>query len=451
MIEGRGAVRLRWLLLSGCGLALGLSCAGNVEQQGGRDAGAGAGSGGGAGECREGERRCHGVYPQHCDDQGKWQGFKACDLSNARATCVGRGDCEVSGCEDDWGDCDGEPSNGCEAHTPTTQLHCGACGKACQAGEVCAAGKCAPAPTSAPSCAMGGDGRGSCGPGHDEDCCQSLLVEGGDTIRLSAEHSATVSSFRLDKFEVTVGRFRGFVEAWVGGWRPAEGSGKHEHLHSGRGLRDAGAPPSYEPGWLTAWNAQLPATRAEWGAKLANKNFSTWTTEVGPHELRPVNYVTWYELYAFCIWDGGFLPSELEWRYVEAGGGENRAYPWGNEAARDQDRSLGVWGCNFTKTGECTDVTVIAFVGSVPGGNARWGQSDVMGNVLEWVYDWHEDPFPKPLLTDYATVTELPRHTRVYRGSSYLANPVYLYPSGRGIAEPESRSSTVGGRCARVP
>ncbi len=87
----------------------------------------------------------------------------------------------------------------------------------------------------------------------------------------------------------------------------------------------------------------------------------------------------------------------------------------------------------------------------MPGGNARWGQSDVMGNVLEWVYDWHEDPFPKPLLTDYATVTELPRHTRVYRGSSYLANPVYLYPSGRGIAEPESRSSTVGGRCARVP
>jgi formylglycine-generating enzyme required for sulfatase activity len=32
---------------------------------------------------------------------------------------------------------------------------------------------------------------------------------------------ATVRDFYLDEYEVSVGRFRKFVSAWVGGWRPA--------------------------------------------------------------------------------------------------------------------------------------------------------------------------------------------------------------------------------------
>jgi sulfatase modifying factor 1 len=42
---------------------------------------------------------------------------------------------------------------------------------------------------------------------------------------------AKVSTLRLDKYEVTVGRFRKFVDAWVGGWRPMAGEGKHAHLN----------------------------------------------------------------------------------------------------------------------------------------------------------------------------------------------------------------------------
>jgi formylglycine-generating enzyme required for sulfatase activity len=47
---------------------------------------------------------------------------------------------------------------------------------------------------------------------------------------------ATISSFRLDRFEVTVGRFRKFTAAWDGGFRPAAGAGKHGHLNGGQGL-----------------------------------------------------------------------------------------------------------------------------------------------------------------------------------------------------------------------
>jgi hypothetical protein len=50
----------------------------------------------------------------------------------------------------------------------------------------------------------------------------------------------------------------------------------------------------------------------------------------GPNEKRAINYVTWYDAYAFCIWDGGFLPSEAEWNYAAAGGAEQRVFPWSN-------------------------------------------------------------------------------------------------------------------------
>jgi len=50
-----------------------------------------------------------------------------------------------------------------------------------------------------------------------------------------------VGDFKLDKYEVTVGRFRQFVAAWNGGagYTPPAGSGKHTHLNGGNGLNAA--------------------------------------------------------------------------------------------------------------------------------------------------------------------------------------------------------------------
>jgi hypothetical protein len=58
------------------------------------------------------------------------------------------------------------------------------------------------------------------------------------------------------KYEVTVGRFRQFVNAFNVGWIPAPGSGKHSHLNGGLGLVHAGASTAdgaivYESGWNT--------------------------------------------------------------------------------------------------------------------------------------------------------------------------------------------------------
>src|SRR5580692_2585075 len=111
----------------------------------------------------------------------------------------------------------------------------------------------------APGCQSGGPGVANCGA-SGENCCTSQTVTGGTydrTYSLNADGglsignaAATVSSFRLDKYEVTVGRFRTFVTSWIAGWRPAPGSGKHTHLNGGLGLSDADSPGAYELGWI---------------------------------------------------------------------------------------------------------------------------------------------------------------------------------------------------------
>jgi hypothetical protein len=103
-----------------------------------------------------------------------------------------------------------------------------------------------------PSCAPTGDGMTNCGA-TKESCCKSLDVVGNNAADAGAFYRtygnsgggatgeadpATVSTFALDKYLVTVGRFRQFVKAWDGGagWMPPQSSGIHTHLNGGRGL-----------------------------------------------------------------------------------------------------------------------------------------------------------------------------------------------------------------------
>jgi formylglycine-generating enzyme required for sulfatase activity len=125
-------------------------------------------------------------------------------------------------------------------------------------------------------------------------------VTGGTYNRSNdATYPATVSDFRLDKYEVTVGRFRKFVDAVVAGWRPAAGSGKHAHLNSGNGLANSGTGSTYEPGWDTAWNTELHASKATWDGSTSlacDATYQTWTASAGSNEneTRPLNCVNWY-------------------------------------------------------------------------------------------------------------------------------------------------------------
>src|SRR5205807_2246227 len=130
-------------------------------------------------------------------------------------------------------------------------------------------------------------------------------------------------------------------------------------------------------GWNEADTLGLPTTLPGWQASLAcEASFQTWTDDPGPGDSRPINCVDWPQAYAFCIWDGGFLPSEAEWEYAAAGGAQQRPYAWGTAAPASGLYAIS--GCNYPPgSTACSGVTNVAPVGSAPAGAGRWGHMDL--------------------------------------------------------------------------
>jgi formylglycine-generating enzyme required for sulfatase activity len=261
---------------------------------------------------------------------------------------------------------------------------------------------------------------------------------------------ATISDFRLDKYLVTVGRFRKFVAAWDqgSGYMPAVGSGKHAHLNNAQGLSDSGAAGTYEAGWLASYNNKLDLTN---DTLQCQSGLYTWTNSAGNNEQLPMNCINWFEAYAFCIWDGGFLPSEAEYVYAAAGGTEQRRFPWG---ATDPGTSnqYAIWNCDYPDgTGTC-DGTLhnIAAVGTAKLGAGRWGQLDLVGEMIEWYLDWFAPSYATPC-TDCANLASgsgrAPRDG--YFGSTDKTLLLSAYRNNGFY--PANRFYSYGFRCARTP
>ncbi len=406
-------------------------------------------------------------------------GSPACPVCPTGATCVD-GTCS---CPTGWTACeDGAGLTACvTAQTVRSDpSNCGHCGIQCPASApTCQNGSC----QAPPSCATGGPGMTNCGPGGGgtESCCTSLEVTGGTYYRTydgvasfdafgetpptpnvtadggptDESDPATVSSFRLDKYDVTVGRFRQFVTAVLPqdggvGWLPSPGSGKHSYLNGDLGLvnvvNDAGV--SYEPGWVATDDSNIAPTSANLACSTGTTNYATWTPSAGPNESLPINCVNWYEAYAFCIWDGGFFPSEAEWEYAAAGGSQQREYPWGS-AAPGTANQYAIYGGYYPSgvTGSCTGVANIAPVGTATLGAGLWGQLDLAGDVWEWNLDWYA---AYAACTDCAAFTAA--SSRVIRGGAFVYDDAsLLLPPYRGSYPPAQRNVNVGFRCSRTP
>jgi sulfatase modifying factor 1 len=414
--------------------------------------------------------------------------------------CGTSDDCESGVCTDSI----------CQAPTPTdgvkngdeTDVDCGGpSAPRCAAGLGCAhASDCTSAACGsdakcqvAPSC-TGGVGAGkSCGP-NGESCCASARVPAaGDAVDYSVATwglNAHVSAFRLDKYEVTVGRVRAFFNA-MGGNPQANfeatmgaGAGANKHV--------AGS------GWQSSWNKRLPASWGDIDSRYGDPALtpngtqfcmrgasgdygtSTWTHDADGNAVladnfdeKPIVCIDWYTMFAFCAWDGGRLPTSVEWG-AAAGDDQGYQYAWGNDpmSASNVVTALNgfapwpnfTWGLSYRTPGDRG--THVAPVGEKQA--TRYGIYDLAGNAAEWLLDSHvptgdcadcadisdwKDPvlaWPHPEATLGAgDPTWKDGGYRVVRGGTWEGHDVSNVKGTWNGIEVGFTYHALGGRCAR--
>ncbi len=274
-----------------------------------------------------------------------------------------------------------------------------------------------------------GTGQPSC-PSLAEIGCGTVAFSSG-TFTMGGDRAAaldtpvagsvTVSAFGLDAYEVTVARFRRF---WSAG-----------HPSPGGMVR--------YPGGALAWTGVVTEP------DLAN-GLCTWTETSGAFEGHPITCVDWTTAQAFCVWDGGRLPTEAEWEYAARGAtaatlATGRSYPWG-----DTDPV----GCDRAQWNLCPgdDATATRRVG---GFAPTDGVYDLAGNVWEWTADWFvaytDTSCWGGIARNDPVCTDGTEGVRGIRGGSVaVATQSFLRGATRQSAVQENRGVSVGFRCARL-
>ncbi len=201
---------------------------------------------------------------------------------------------------------------------------------------------------------------------------EMVLIEGGTFTMGSnntgeeqkGEHTVTVPSFYLDKYEVTNAEYAEFI-------------------------KDTGKPApaidvSVKGSYWQPWNDKNPpAGREHW----------------------PVANVSPKDVEAFAAWlskrDGVVyrLPTEEEWEFAARNGSTDSLFPWGN--SWEEGRA------NINEKRSPVDV------GSFPQGATQKGVQDMVGNVWEWTSS-------KPRFYDNARPLSAVKNARVQRGGSFF-------------------------------
>jgi formylglycine-generating enzyme required for sulfatase activity len=239
------------------------------------------------------------------------------------------------------------------------------------------------------SCRASGPGISDCGADGTGDCCATVAISGGTWNRRGdPAYPATIKPYVLDKYEITVGRFKRFVEA-----------GEATQAVAAKYPAHYGAVPGdTEGGWNPAYAVALSADTPTFATRLATHPTRPDGTTYGKSDKTlPINNINWAEALLFCAWDGGFLPTEAMWLYAAEGGAENRYYHWTPNQADGGRPTPTLAEAAFCTQGTGNDPTdyVCGMTPTVPvpvwkteGGKSKDGIFHINGNVNEMFQDW---------------------------------------------------------------
>lgn len=376
--------------------------------------------------CEPTNKRCAGsaaLTPERCSEAGQWEPARKDDGSLV-------GECQFACTEGIChGECDPSRPMQCSPNQDNVRVACtpdAVWGDSLACAALCRDGSC----VNPPSCGSATGCRGN------QSCCVSRRVPGGrfkrsfdKVLDTDDTFDATLSPYRLDRFEVTVGRFQKWVDVYgTAGSLPSAGSGRNPNNPS-------------DIGWKTEWDQLLPSTKAALEASFATCDGApTRKSDGSGRSDMPLNCVNWYLAQAFCIWDGGRLPTEAEWNFAAAGGELQRVYPWSDPATSqeiDAARAL-------------TGAEPLVPVGSrSPQGDGLWGHADLAGSLAEWVQDYFAWPYATTDCTDCADFTVSP--FRSLRGGSFGYDVASATASYRDSSTPATLKERIGFRCARSP
>ncbi|GAB4437168.1 MAG: hypothetical protein Kow00120_04420 [Anaerolineae bacterium] len=217
-------------------------------------------------------------------------------------------------------------------------------------------------------------------------------------------HPVTITSFQIERYEVSVNQFAAFLNVL--------GPGSHTN----------------------GCNGPCATTQDEDTTSPIVFDGDTYAPRQYAGD-RPVTNVSWFGANAYCEAIGRRLPTEAEWERA-ARGPEGYIYPWG--WTFDNTRA----NTNQSGTGGTT------VIGTYPNGASPFGAEDMSGNAAEWVYDWYQPDFYSTeqarQLNPQGPVTGA---ERVIRGGAWDQRPFFSRTVHRLSRPANTAAPWIGFRC----